>query len=44
MFVPDQPRERLLRVAAGALSDAELVALVAVIEVQGATTLRWARS
>jgi DNA repair protein RadC len=31
----DQPRERLLRLGAGALSDAELVSLVAGIEVQG---------
>lgn len=31
----DQPRERLLRLGPGALSDAELVALVAGIEAQG---------
>lgn len=34
MFAGDQSRERLLRLGAGALSDAELVALVAGIEVQ----------
>ena len=31
----DQPRERLLRLGPGALSDAELVALVAGIEARG---------
>lgn len=35
MFAGDQPRERLLRLGPGALSDAELVALVAGIEVEG---------
>jgi len=35
MLAGDQPGERLLRLGPGALSDAELVALVAGIEVQG---------
>ena len=35
MLAGDQPRERLLRLGVGALSDAELVALLAGIEVQG---------
>jgi DNA repair protein RadC len=35
MLAGDQPRERLLRLGVSALSDAELVALVAGIEVQG---------
>jgi DNA repair protein RadC len=35
MLTGDQPCERLLRVGVGALSDAELVALVAGIEAQG---------
>jgi DNA repair protein RadC len=35
ILVGDQPRERLLRQGVGVLSDAELVALVAGIEVQG---------
>ena len=35
MLAGDQPRERLLRLGPGALSDAELVALVAGIEAQG---------
>ena len=35
MLAGDQPCERLLRLGAGALSDAELVALVAGIEAQG---------
>lgn len=39
----DQPRERLLRLGAGALSDAELVALVAGIESQGRDDVAVAR-
>ena len=35
MLADDQPCQRLLRLGAGALSDAELVALVAGIEAQG---------
>lgn len=35
MLAGDQPRERLLRLGPGALSDAELVALVAGTELQG---------
>ena len=35
MLVHDRPRERLLRLGVGALSDAELVALVAGIEARG---------
>lgn len=39
----DQPRERLLRLGPGALSDAELVALVAGIESQGRDDVAVAR-
>jgi DNA repair protein RadC len=35
LLAGDEPRERLLRQGAGALSDAELVGLVAGIEGQG---------
>ena len=35
MLAGDQPCERLLRLGVGALSDAELVALVAGIEAEG---------
>ncbi|MEG9225496.1 JAB domain-containing protein [Aeromicrobium sp. Sec7.5] len=35
VLIGDQPRERLLRLGAGALSDAELVALVASIKAPG---------